>query len=234
LEAIKKGVNVICFTDHIDYNANDMGRGYYKANEFFNNFWYLKEKYEAELTLLCGIEFSEPHLHQAQLAEYAKLPYDYILGSVHFWYKDMFPTQMIEAKIPVEVCYKHYWDEVLSAVKAGGFDVIAHLDFPKRYYGELQFDTEILHEICREMVKNNICLEINTSSLRRNSTGSMPDREILSIYKSCSGKYVTIGSDAHNPRDLAADIAYAKNLIDYFGFTEIYFKRRRRYETVSI
>lgn len=181
---------------------------------------------ETKLTLLCGIEFAEPHLYQAELAEYTKLPYDYILGSVHFWYNNMFPSQMVDTQIPVEVCYKHYWNEVLAAVKAGGFDAIAHLDFPKRYYGELQFNTEILHEICREMIKNNICPEINTSSLRRNNKEAMPDKELLAIYKSCNGKYVTIGSDAHNVGDLAADNKYAKNLIDYFGFTEIYFNRR--------
>jgi len=228
IAAIKKGADAICFTDHIDYNSTDTGCGYYNAGDFFDEFLHLKEKYKKELTLLCGIEFSEPHLYQSELAEYAKLPYDYILGSVHFWYNDMFPTQMIDAKVSAEICYKHYWDEVLTAVKIGGFDALAHLDFPKRYYGELRFDPELLHEICREMVKNNICPEINTSSLRKNNAEAMPDKDLLAIYKSCGGKYVTIGSDAHNAGDLAADIEHAKNLIDYFGFTEIYFNQRRQ------
>ena len=227
LQAIKTGAGAICFTDHIDCNVNDFGYGYYNAVAFFNDFLPLKEKYKNDLTLLCGIEFAEPHLYPEKLAEHTKLPYDYILGSIHFWYNDMFPTQMIDAKIPVEVCYRHYWSEVLAAVKAGGFDAFAHLDFPKRYYGEVLFDPEILHEICRRMVKNNICPEINTSSLRQGGGSAMPDKDILSIYKSCGGKYVTVGSDAHKAGDLAAGYPHAKGLIEYFGFTEVYFSRRR-------
>ena len=229
LEAINKGVHVICFTEHIDYNINDYGYGYYNAQEFFKDFLQLKEKYQAKLILLCGIEFAEPHLYQDKLAEYIKLPYDYILGSIHFWYKDMFPTRMLKAEIPAEICYEYYWNEILAVVKAGGFNALAHIDFPKRYYNTLLLDTEKLHKICGEMVKNNICLEINTSSLRKNSTETMPDKEILSIYKFCGGKYITIGSDAHNVKELSADYAYAKNLIDYFDFTEVIFKQQNRY-----
>ena len=77
------------------------------------------------------------------------------------------------------------------------------------------------------MINNNICLEINTSSLRKGLTESMPGKEILSIYKSRGGKYVTVGSDAHKPEDLAADHLYAKKLIEYYNFNEVIFTQRQ-------
>jgi len=226
-EAIKKGVSAICFTDHVDYNVKDCGYGYYNAKEFLREFSHVKEKYRGSLTLLCGVEFAEPHLYQDKLAELSALPYDYILGTLHFWYKDMFPSSMIEAGIPAETCYKHYWDEVLAAVKAGGFDALGHMDFPKRYYNSLIFDHDKINEISTEMARKNICLEINTSSLGKNIAETMPDKEILSIYKSCGGKYVTIGSDAHTADQLAAGYTYAKKLIDYFAFEEVIFAQRK-------
>ena len=234
IEAIQKGVHTLCFTEHIDYNINDYGYEYYNAEEFFNDFSNLKEKYSSKLNLLCGIEFAEPHLYQDKLLKYSKLPYDYILGSIHFWYKDMFPTRMIKAEVSAEICYEYYWNEVLAAVSIGGFDSLAHIDFPKRYYNKLIVDTDKLHKICDKMVKNDICLEINTSSLRKNITEAMPDKEILSIYKSCGGKYITIGSDAHNVDELSADNAYAKNLIDHFDFEEVIFIQRKMHRLSTI
>ena len=44
LEAIKKGLHAICFTEHIDYNVSDFGYGYYDAGKFFEDFLPLKEK----------------------------------------------------------------------------------------------------------------------------------------------------------------------------------------------
>jgi histidinol-phosphatase (PHP family) len=188
----------------------------------------LKEQYRGRLTLLCGIEFAEPHLYQSKLAEFSKLPYDFILGSVHFWYRDMFPSLMIREGVPAEVCYAHYWDKVLAAAQAGGFDSLAHIDLPKRYYRQLIINEEKLHEICNALVRNHICMEINTSSLRKNLDEPMPGGDILSIYKACGGKYITVGSDAHRSEDLAAGNAQARALIDYFGFEEVIFLQRRR------
>ena len=230
LQALQTGVDTLCFTDHVDNNPNDDGRGFYNPEAFFSDFLPLKEKYQGQLTLLCGVEFAEPHRYRDKLAEFSALPYDFILGSVHFWYRDMFPSQLVKANIPVEVCYAHYWDAVLAAVRAGGFDSLAHIDFPKRYYGSLIIDRDKLHEICTELVRNQLCMEINTSSLRKNLAEPMPGRDILSIYKSCGGKYVTVGSDAHHPGDLAAGNAQARALIGYFGFEEVILIQRKARE----
>lgn len=227
IEAIEKGLNGICFTDHVDFNKNDRGYGYYKRREFFEEFSALKEKYKGKLDLLCGMEFSEPHMYQAELKEYSDYPYDFILGSVHFWYKDMCPSSLIREGVPVEVCYENYWDEVLATVSAGGFDALGHIDFPKRYYGKLISDADKIQKICATAVRKNICLEINTSSIRKNSMGTMPDKDILSVYKDAGGRFVTVGSDSHGAGDLAADFPYAQDLIKHFGFSEVIFRQRK-------
>ena len=226
LAAIQKEVHTLCFTDHVDHNPKDHGCGYYDPRGFLDDFQAARDKYEGKLTLLCGIEFGDPHMYPDRLAEYAALGYDFILGTVHFWYKDMYPSEMIEEGVTAAECYSYYWKEVLAAIKSGGFDSLGHIDFPKRYYRQLVFDPDVMAEACTIMAKGGISLEINTSSLRKDIGAAMPDKEILAVYKSCGGRYVTLGSDAHRTGDLAAGFSYARGLISYFGLEPVAYAGR--------
>ena len=227
LKAIEDGIGIICFTDHLDCNPHDIGYEYYDAKSFFDDFYKVKEKYGKKLTVLSGIEFGDPHMYQSTLQEYSAMDYDYILATLHFWYEDMYPDHMLEVGVSTDTCYEYYWDEVLKAVQAGGFDCLGHLDFPKRYYKEMVFDSNMISEIFREMISKNISLEINTSTLRQNMKETMPDKELLRIYKDFGGKYITLGSDAHRSDDLAAGNIYARKLIEYFNFEQVYFSERK-------
>jgi len=226
--ALERGVSTLCFTDHLDCNPCDDGYGYYDTEGFFADFYAAKEQYGKQLTLLCAVEFAEPQLYPAELARFCARGYDFILGSVHFWYKDMFPSVMLREGISLEVCYRCYWQVLLDAVRAGGFDALAHFDFPKRYYGDCIDPDGLLPEIVQTLVKNNICPEINTSSLRKGCAETLPGAELLALYRECGGRDVTIGSDAHTPQDLAADNAAAQTLIQRFGFQEVIFRGRER------
>lgn len=71
-------------------------------------------------------------------------------------------------------------------------------------------------------------IEINTSSLRKGHTQTMPGIEILQIYRNNGGKYITIGSDSHEVKDLAADNKIAKQLIQDMNFQEVVYINRER------
>jgi histidinol-phosphatase (PHP family) len=77
------------------------------------------------------------------------------------------------------------------------------------------------------MLKKNIVLEINTSSIRKGISEPMPGEEILKIYKQCGGEYVTIGSDAHEKEHLFADYSTAQNLIEKLGLKQVVFIKRQ-------
>lgn len=228
IAAIDKGIKNICFTEHVDWNPNDDGYLYYNSEAFFRDFKAVKVKYSAEINLLCGLEFSEPHLYSDELMKMQDIPYDLIIGSVHYWLDDMFPSEMVKAGIPVEACYESYWDAVLSCVQTSGFDVLGHIDFPKRYYKKLLYNEDKIREICTTMIKNDIILEINTSSLLKGIDETMPGEGILSIYRDCGGQYVTLGSDAHSSDFLGYGYTTAKDLADRFGLIEVIFINRER------
>ena len=228
LAAAPKGVYALCFTEHVDFNENDDGCGYYNADAFFDEFTKMKEQYKNSVRLLSGLEFSEMHLYSEKSPAFELFPYDFIMCSIHYWYQDMFPSRMVKEGIAIETCYEYYWAEVLKAVKHGNFDCLGHIDFPKRYYKKSVVTQKTLREICGIMIANDICLEINTSSLRKGLAESMPDHDILAIYSALGGKHVTIGSDAHTSADLSMDYLHAKRLIEHYNLQEVIFKNRKK------
>ncbi|NLO49371.1 MAG: histidinol-phosphatase HisJ family protein [Clostridiales bacterium] len=183
INAVQLGINTICFTDHLDSNINDDGFMYYNIDAYFKEFEETKAKYDNRLMLLSGLEFSEPHYYPDEFAAIQKYPYDFIIGSVHFFYNDMFPSQMAKNGVSCETCFAYYWDEVLKMVSFGGFDCVGHLDFPKRYYHNLVYAEDKVSEIFRNMILHDICPEINTSSLRRGLDQALPDLDLLTLYK---------------------------------------------------
>jgi histidinol-phosphatase (PHP family) len=227
-KAIENNMKYICFTDHVDLNKNDYGYGYYNVDKFFEVYNKMQDKYGDKIQLLSGIEFSEPHLYKSELEKLYKHPYDFIIGSIH-WVGDMFPCQEIRKKYSVCKFYEMYWQEVLKAVEVGGFDCLGHIDFPKRYYGDVVYDETLMNEIFNRMKKNNIVMEINTSSLRKGLSTSLPDLDLLRLYKNNGGTYVTIGSDAHSVEDLGANNNYAKDLIKQTLLSEVIFRQHKAF-----
>lgn len=228
LEAKKKGISTICFTDHVDLNTNDYGYDYYLASEFWKKFNEVKSKENSGIEVLAGIEFGEPYLYGGRLTELAKYPYDFIIGSIH-WIGDMFPCQKVREQYSAKEFYTMYWQEVLKTVQAGGFDALGHIDFPKRYYGEIYYEEATINEIFRNLLDKDLVIEINTSSLRKGHEQTMPGKKLLDIYKANGGKYVTIGSDAHAVEDIGADYMIAKRLLEEMGLQEVVYKQRKRY-----
>ncbi len=67
LYAIEKNVSVICFTEHIDYNPNNYGYGYYNGYAYFNEIKSCQDKYSDKIKILSGVEFSEPHIYKKRI-----------------------------------------------------------------------------------------------------------------------------------------------------------------------
>lgn len=226
-KAKTSGIGTICFTDHVDLNTNDYGYNYYSADRFWEQFNEIKCNADMPIELLAGIEFGEPHLYEKNLKELTKYPYDFVIGSIH-WIGDMFPCQKVREQYSAKEFYTLYWKEVLKTVQTGGFDSLEHIDFPKRYYGEIYYEEAVINEIFCNLLEKDLVIEINTSSLRKGHAQTMPGKELLETYKANGGKYVTIGSDAHIVEDIGADYATAKSLLEEVGLQEVIYRQRKR------
>ncbi len=214
LSAIAKGFKYICFTEHIDYNPHDDGFGYYNYEVYSSEIERVREKYGTQITILKGIEFSEPHLYRTQFEKELNRDYDMIMGSLHFLKDKFYGENGLTDEYSVEQLLEIYFKELLEMVNAGGFDVLAHFDFPRRYYGRQEVQPDFIHVVLKRMIDSGIALEINTSGYRKGYGYPMPDFTIIDEYLKLGGRRVTFGSDSHRATEVGAGFDEVSGLLE--------------------
>jgi histidinol-phosphatase (PHP family) len=225
--AIDRGLKIVCFTEHLDCCQTDHGYGFFRIEPYFAAIAEARRKFGPRLKILSGIEFSEPARYTSERDIYFVREFDFILGSVHQVDDTFMSGGSLVEKYGVDGVYERYFRLVLDNVALGGFDSLAHMDFPKRYipkYNKIEF----LEDILRAMVKNNVALEINTSPLRKGMNETSPARDTLKAYADMGGTRVTVGSDAHFSSDIAAGFDYVSTILKEIpALTPGYFEGRK-------
>ena len=135
-------------------------------------------------------------------------------------------------------------DELLETAQWNGFDTLAHLTYPLRYYpAELlaEFDLmqyrDRLEAILSTLAQHGKALEINTKGpyVMNGVTYNMhPDLDIVRMFKELGGQYITVGSDAHSAYDVGNGIADAYELAETAGFKYITLYQQRTPVPVKI
>lgn len=225
--AIDKGLKAIAFAEHVDYNPADKGYGYFQKDDFCRGIASAQQKYGERIKILQGMEFSEPHLYPEEYNKDSQGSWDVIIGSLHMLDDHFVGEPVIQELYKRDQLYIRYFSDMRDMVRSGGFDILAHMDFPKRYHGEPVYHHNLIDEILEELIEKGIALEINTSPLRKGMDACSPDREIIKRYAELGGSRITFGSDAHRQEEIGAD--YDKVLSfcrDFPALTLGYFEKR--------
>lgn len=233
--AITKGLSYICFTEHVDNNPNDESYHFFNYDKYSEAIKRVRDEFGDNLHILTGIEFGEPHLYQKEFESFLKKDFDVVMVGIHYigeiglhWFDQKYTgdkTGILD--YTKQKIFRQYYEELLRAVKIGGFDVLAHFDNPKRYLKESGQEEELIDEIMHELVNAGIAIEINTSPLRRGYHECAPDSDILKRYIAAGGTKLTIGSDAHSCRGIAGHFNYASTLVqEHHMSTGIFLERR--------
>ena len=207
LTAEKTGSRIICFTEHVDFNSMEKNLSIIKDNrtqnfvvdDYFCEINRLRKKYSS-LTLLSGIEFSEPHLFPHEFAKYCAYPFDCITAGIHHCNNAAFPGAR---NLPVTEALDEYYNIMLKTIELGGFQVLAHLDFPRLFFDSWEIDSGLLDKILSKVVQQNIVLEVNTSSIHNSHDEPLPSYSIIERYHQLGGKKIVLGSDAHCTKDFS-------------------------------
>jgi histidinol-phosphatase (PHP family) len=231
--ARKKDLAEIGFTDHItlapvDWCVKDIDFPVMRENlkNLCNNF-------SEDVQVRFGLEmdyFPGKEEEIRQIISY--FPVDYVIGSVHFigdWNFDS--DTSLYGKWSNNDLYRMYFDLIQQAAKSGLFDVIGHFDLIKKFQCWPESDQSALFEETLKIIKEaNVVLEINTSGIDRPCAEFFPNYEILTI--ACKlGIQVTLGSDAHQPNQVARHFEQAIAMLKNIGFTKITrFRNRQRGE----
>lgn len=233
-QAVALGLTEIAFTDHFNNHLLDIDLGYYQADRFFAEIERCRAQFPI-LTIRAGVELGEPHRWHKKIARVVdRYPYDVMLGSLHWLGNDsVFSPNYYRARTP-QAAVTAYFEELIKMVKHGGFDILAHVDLPKRtafdVYGRfniLEYEA-IVRELWQACIDNNITPEINTKGMRCSVRQLHPTVDALRWYVEMGGKNLTFGSDAHQPDSLAGDFDLAWQTASAAGIKQLCRYERRR------
>ena len=118
-----------------------------------------------------------------------------------------------------------YFDEILTMLEWGNFDILAHLTYPFRYlYARNNILVDIneykskVDEILKLTAEKNISLEINAAGLRQPINRLSPEIGTVARFKELGGQFVSVGSDAHFAQHIAVGIKDAMAVAKEAGF----------------
>lgn len=237
-DAIKKGINEICFCDHVDYGIKAdwsegkpvqyrMGMPLMNVNypNYFDELEFLQNKYGKDISIKKGLEFGI-QLHTIE--KYQKLfniyDLDFVLLSCHqINDKEFWNGEFQKGKTQLEY-NREYYEEILNIIsKYKDYSVLAHLDLIVRYdeKGAINFDCvkDIIEKILKQVIQDGKGIEVNTSCHRYGLKDLTPSLDILKMYQSLGGKIITMGSDSHKPEHLGAYINETKRILKNLGFS---------------
>ncbi len=147
--------------------------------------------------------------------------WDYIIGSVHYlgdW--DFDNSRKIQRwnEVEVDSVWRQYVELLIKAVQSGFFDVIGHLDLPKKFGHRPKTNVGLLFaDFFRVAANAGIAIEINTSGLRKDCREIYPSMELLQEMVKL-GTPITFGSDAHAPGEVGWEFPRAVALAREVGF----------------
>lgn len=231
--AIQKGISHIAFTDHFEANAGAQGLySPYDVKSAYGDIMQAKEKYRGKLDITYGLEIGQanqyPDVANAILRDY---PVEFVLASLHnlrgkedFYFMD-FKSMGIGAAYSLYGEYLREIHEIISSLDK--ITSIGHITYPHRYMAQAGMDFDFsrfygeLSDIFKIMEKKDIALEINTSTYAKGLGFCMPDCDILSLYRDCGGRLITVGSDAHSPKNLCAGYEYGVECAKKSGFDSV-------------
>ena len=228
--ALEVGVPAIAFTEHLDFTRWGDGDPIAKTGleprhnariHLLDITGYLESIEECRhrypgLRILSGVETGEAHLFAASAgAVVGAHPFDRILGSLHAvpLHGRLVGLPYMYGMFGPDEVMRRYFAELVRLVEGSDlFQVLAHMDFPRRYwpgssgpYEEKAFEDEY-RTVLRALAQSDRVLEINTKS-------PLASVELLGWWRDEGGRAVSFGSDAHQDWrvgdrfDLAVDIA---------------------------
>lgn len=222
--AIQRGVEEICFTDHLDYDIPE-----YHVPDFIaraEEFSQLRKKF-TDIKIKEGVEVGLSDKVCAEMASSTlrDVKLDFVIGSVHTvngidaW-RDVF----YEGKSK-EKAYREYLETVARVIKTCPWmNALGHYDFVAKYAPYQDRSVSCKHaldafdSIFEYLITNGMTMEVNTASWQKSAPWG---EDVLRRFKELGGEYVTLGSDTHGAERIGARMHEAEALVKRAGIKYI-------------
>ncbi len=231
LSGIKKGLNTIGISGHC---YTEFDETYcMKAptmEEYFTELQRFKKAYDGKIKVLCGIE-------QDYFAGKPKLNFDYVIGSVHYIYKNgNYLSVDHKESITINDVIVHYNGDyyayaedyyrlVGDVINNTGADIIGHFDLVTKFNeGNKLFDEtnpryiNAWKKAVDELLPYGKPFEVNTGAISRGyKTTPYPSLPILKYIRENDGK-VILSSDSHSAENICFEFDKWEKIIKGLGF----------------
>ena len=238
--ARQKKLPEICFTDHVP--APD---GYDSGNRMTLDKFPAYADAVAGVrdaggpTVLFGLEADYYEGGMGFLSEWLPTQaFELVIGSIHYirdWGFDNPEARQTWDSIDVTQAWREYFALVAKLADTRMFDVVAHLDLPKKF-GHRPSDKaikEMAQPALDRIAAAGMGIELNTSGLRRPAKEIYPSPLLLGLARE-RGIPICFGSDAHRPQDVGYAFDQALALARQTGYSECLRFRARRKKLVTL
>ncbi len=230
--AIQRGIAVYGISDHLCFHDNPWTTKPHLFEDMRSTMAALKAG-TSSAKILFGMEVDYvPGCGSRVALLKADNGWDYIIGSVHYlgdWNIDSNAPDW-EGK-DVDATYSRYLDLLEEMVDTGLYNIVGHLDLPKKYghYSSIDLAEKYL-SIGQKIKAKNMAYEINTNGRIKPCNDFYPHRTIVELYHQL-GVDVTLGSDAHHRDNVGQFFDEAAAMLRAVGYTRIcYFEKgEKRY-----
>lgn len=224
----------LVFTEHVDFNITGEPFFYFEPEEY----WCAYERLRGQ-ELRLGVELGlTPSLHDHSAKFLARVPFDQVIGSVHFLDGvDIWSPCCYQGRSQDKV-FSRYFTAMAELIREYGdlIDVLGHIDYISRYarykepgitYGRWP---ELIDGVLTALIETDTVLELNTRLLHL--TPRLKDLvTVHKRYRELGGRYITFGSDAHETQWIGADFALAEQLASECRLTPVTFRGRKMFRT---
>lgn len=237
--AVDKGIAVHAITDHKDFcyvepphplDIEAVQRDIAAAQQHF----------AGQITLLSGIELGQIHAHPDAMDYLSTYKFDVVIGSLHQMPNDIDIYFHEHDKLDNDQFLRDYFTELQKMVEFGGFDVLAHIDYPLRvmqygdYYPTFDHYMDCITPVLQEVIRREYALEINAAGLFGWQKKVGPPDCVLAEYRRLGGKRISIGSDAHSAKDIGRGLTECIAHAKAFGFDAVTYFQNRQPHTVEL
>ena len=180
-----------------------------------------------------GMEFDFRPGRERKIASIAgRLPFDYLIGSVHEigdWMFDHPDFQAFYSQWDINELYRTYFSLVEELARSSLFDIVGHFDLIKVFgYRPAGPVLPLAVPALQAIRQARLTVEVNTGGGYKPCAEIYPAAELLQKCYELDIP-VTLGSDAHEAEEIGRDLAAARQLLYRIGYRRLStFSRRRR------
>jgi histidinol-phosphatase (PHP family) len=237
--AVAKGIDAICFLDHLTFQEAGRMNAMLprEVPMYVDAARRLARRYRERIAVRVGLEvdFSPRHVDRC-IDILNTFDFDVVGSSIHFIDgEDVVSRRSAwsRGELDTEAVYAAYHSVLESMLDYDYFDMICHLDLPKKFNRRPSLSaSDSWGEILGKIGRKNLAVELNTSGFDYAAAEAFPSPELLAQCARLQIPVVT-GSDAHAPDAVGRHFDRARELLWSAGYRHLTGFAHRQPEVVN-